>query len=67
MKVWNYEDNDKCTCCLTKAEKIVQHIFKCKEPGMKAYEYELCKHIYLWLKEQDTQQMLLDMIMVTIL
>ena len=30
---------------------------------MKAYRYELYKHIEIWLIEQDTQHMLLDMMM----
>ena len=41
-------------------------MFKCKELERKAYKYELYEHIYSWLKEQDTQQMLLDMIMATL-
>ena len=33
---------------------------------MMAYKDELYKHIYMWLKDQDTHHMLLDMIMATI-
>ena len=51
---------------MTKSEKTVQHMFKCKEPKMMAYKKELYKHIYTWLKDQDTHHMLLDMIMTTL-
>ena len=66
MKRWKYWDNDKYLCCLTKAEETLQHIFKCKDLEMKAYKYELYKYIYSWLKKQDTQQMLLSLIMTTL-
>ena len=66
MKGWKYWDSDKCPCCLTKSEKTVQHMFKCKEPEITACKNKLYKHTYTWLKEQDTQYMLLDMIMATL-
>ena len=66
MKRWKYWDNNKCPYCLTKTEDSVQLMSKCKEPEMKAYKYELYEHIYSWLKEQDIQQILLDMIMTTL-
>ena len=65
MKRWKYWDNDKCPCCLAISEKTVQHLFKCKNLEMKAHKNELYKPIYTWLKEQDTQQILLDMTMAT--
>ena len=42
-------------------------MFKCKEQEIMAYKNELYKHIYTWIKEQDTHHMLLYMIMVALL
>ena len=37
-------------------------MFKCKEPEMKAYRNDFYEHICAWLKKQDTQQTLKEMI-----
>ena len=66
MKILKYWDNDKCPCCLTTSVLTVQHMFKCKELEMRGYKDELYKHMYTWLKEQDMQWILLDMIMATL-
>ena len=42
-------------------------MFTCKEPEMSAYRYEVYKNIEKWLREQDTQHMLFDMIMAALL
>ena len=45
-----------------KMEDSVQHMFKCKEPKIKACKEELYEYICALLKEQDTQQTLIEMI-----
>ena len=50
-----------------KRRKSAYHSFTCNKPEMSAYRYELCKNTEKWLIQQNTQHMLLDMIMEALL
>ena len=51
---------------MTQEEKSSYHIFRCNEPEMKVYRKELYDQIKEWLIEQETHQILIDMLMAVI-
>ena len=66
IKRWKFWENDKCPCCMTHKEKLSYHILTCNKPEMKVYRQELYDKIENWLIDQNTHQILKNMLMEAI-
>ena len=59
MKLW---DNDLCPCCRQVSEQSTTHLFYCPHPTMNLTRDRYFHQILDWLKEVDTDPLLLELL-----